>query len=524
MYWYQRHRNPRSDDIWEKMLGAAHATDPELAQWMEDNAPTLKQMVADKISASETPDIPVYTEMESVARPPRSEIRREDMPLEEVAEDYVVVTRPTVETLEGAKAWVREAAQMLAELPVPREPTNIIGYEGRTPIHDGIGLSGSTAGPIRKFAAMLPQDGDEDLPIDVYRAALEYLRSHSRSQLNRASFDEALDIISSEDAALDIEAAKDLLKSGVLGFSSKGGSTTEGGWEINDAGEISIDKEYKRNFKVSHDAIQRGTGLNKGQDYYFKKMGYDDWRLVVRPHALETFLSWFQQGYPHLTATIYPYLEELTAPPEGQQGVTAIPWELDTDQFRLLLDVSKANWQANNFAYEFNQIPKWVRRDDGIYWSNISLEDLPAFRALLAEKRGAFWEALLEEVDANIDEWMSHKASLKQTKEEGYAPGGRWKRLPNNKFVVRTDYLQKIRGFKNTYPGGDQPIRFEVSEKRMPKLADALRPHHPRLAEAITRAFGGVAQIGEDLRRRDLPLVDHRQASLAVNQETGGNL
>jgi SNF2 family DNA or RNA helicase len=63
----------------------------------------------------------------------------------------------------------------------------------------------------------------------------------------------------------------------------------------------------------------------------------------------------------------------------------------------------------------------------------------------------------------------------------------------------------KLGGFEKTNVGG---WHFEGPTKNVPKFADALKPYFPRLAEALSRAFGGIAEVMDEEREKCAPLLD----------------
>ena len=165
-----------------------------------------------------------------------------------------------------------------------------------------------------------------------------------------------------------------------------------------------------------------------------------------------------------------------------------------------------------------NNIPKW-ESINGKYWSKISLDNLEEVRRLVEGKatagpqsQRAAYRRILLTIDQNIKDWLSiGLGSLQQDEAGGIAGGGRWWR-EGNMVVVETWYINKNQiggSFRARYTKGvEYPLRFRVKPERIPMLADEIRPHYPRLAEAMTRAFGGVASIADEEREYCEPLID----------------
>tara|TARA_R110000824_G_scaffold93519_5_gene226102 strand:+ start:10635 stop:14291 length:3657 start_codon:yes stop_codon:yes gene_type:complete len=469
------------------MYTAALETDPQLAAWMKKREPAVKELATTKIKAKR---------------------RRQKAPeKEDVGFVGAVQVLATPMELEEAKAWVVDAAAELAAKPPPTPQQK-----------DDTGLSGATNAPIRAFLRLV---SDPDLPTDAFLGAAEYLRLHSRTQLDTEEYKRALQTLK-QFSASSAKDAQRLLVGGTLFVGEKGAQVDEGNWKLRSDYSVGFQTERKQDFKLSNVALEN-AGFVKGEDFFWDRSG-GGFTLVVFPHALPDFLEFLSRGWPDLATTVRPYVPSIIAKadvePVERESLEEeeIPFAFEPDKFRVLLDVGKAGMRANDIARALNNIPKW-ENINGLYWSKISLDDLEEVRELVKGKAEAgpraarpAYQRILNTIDAHIEEWLAvGLASLQQDEDYGIAGGGRW-RKEGDRVLVETWFIPKNQlggPFRSRYrKGHEYPLLFKVRTSKIPQLADEIRPHFPRLAEAMTRAFGGVASISVEEREYCEPLID----------------
>jgi len=452
------------------------------------------------------------------------------------------VSAPTAWTVDTARQWVRDTVDFMLTMPLVSDPANWIG-EGKNRRGDQPGLNGSTEGPILAFKEYM---ADPNLPNEFYFGAVSTLGLHKNTQLNPEDWQEAFNALKNVSSVTE-EQARTLIHAEVEEINTtpgeQGAVTREGKWKKRGGNyDFEFGQKQDRNKRISTKALSQ-AGFVKGRDYDWD-VGYEDgkkyFRLRVYPHALERFLVFLSDRYPTLATTAKPYLEEAKQEAEERQeaeeieavekavevsgnadkGVAGgIDYVWDKDQFRIVFNLEKAGIHGKGFVDEVRQAggnANFGRIDNswqGYVNTNALNDFIPALR-----KMGPRWQTFADVFEQYTPEWSAIKAELVQSREGGSAEGGRWKLFPNynkrNKTAagreavkVYLDYLMPeekdllgLGAFK--LKKGMGGWGYILKPSKIPTFADAIRPKFPRLAEALNRAYGGIAQAMDEEREK----------------------
>lgn len=431
----------------------------------------------------------------------------------------VVVAEGAAWSLDHAIEWINERARALVDTTV---------FEGAKMIKDETGASGATFTPLSNYLSM-----GANAPLEVHSDALELLRVHSRAQMDRAEFDQAHAAIRAamQAAGLEMppEGSRPYIPHGQRAERLKGG----GAYNLNrDRGEIEVT-----------------TGANRAVGNLLRQLGPDvasyraparsDFTIVVQPGRAEEFAAGMRGiGFTELADaidTLAPYWRRVlgtakhTPAAVAADARSAAAGTVNAERTRWV-------WDAANFAIRLygprktldvvRQVPqgRMVKDENAASFADAYYVAIPTNPALLADALTALegiYPLTAAAMGAFTSEWSGVRSSLKQSREEGTSDdGGRWKLIsvprsmaPGSGVIeylrVWTPFLKdkegnQIRWWRtvpsadNRQRDGDRAWSVQVQVKRAGDLVEALRPHMPRLAEAISRAFGGVAGVVDE--------------------------
>jgi superfamily II DNA or RNA helicase len=222
--------------------------------------------------------------------------------------------------------------------------------------------------------------------------------------------------------------------------------------------------------------------------------------------------------------------------PPGQGTVQGVRYVWDKERFRILWFPSgrALDWSAATFGPSagYDRLTGADGRTQG-YASTLSVDPKKLAEAVtFARSRGHY--AFADAVEANAATWSAARSSLEQSRDAGTAEGGRWKvqtvtsRVRDPKTRLFVDKEQKwihiwlnrvsrdlwgmLRPWNKDLTFDGAGWRYVVNEKGLRAFLDLIRSEVPRLAEAMTRAYGGVATVMDSEVERCEPLVALSQA------------
>lgn len=431
-------------------------------------------------------------------------------------------------TLDRAIAWMQDAAHGLIDTTV---------FDQGAMVKDDYGASGSTYEPLKNYVATGP-----DAPLAVHADALELLRVHSRGQLRRDDFDRAYAAVERAMHA----AGKTMPREGVRTYihdpvHAKG---------LKGGGAYALDRTRKQitvetgPSKAVAQALR--TVLRGKANYRAPYAG--DFTIVVQPDAVEAVADEFDRlKYTELADAmrkLAPYWRKELGVREpdaveaerrveqaaqestnsAERGVVAAEdtrWTWEPDAFRVrvygphrAIDVAKQAGNGVAFATD-DSVPYTA---PGRYFVALPTRVELMDAALTGLAR--VYPATAAAMRPYVPTWTATRSSLKQDRESGRTEEGSWELVVRKKRttrgVVATEYIrlytlflrdpetgEAIRWWRSV-PGADaskhdgKRFSVEVPVKRVNKLVTVLRTYFPRLAEAISRAYGGVAGVVDE--------------------------
>jgi superfamily II DNA or RNA helicase len=306
-------RNPAildlgADELFEKILGAAKATDPELAEWLVEHEEAIVPLIASRQAKKR--------EREAAAAPKPAIVVPAPRP--RAATDW---------TPQDAAAWITNAMYQLAGLPPPFD-------EMGQPVPDDVGFSAATDKPGRRWLDHAKALGPENLAPEYLAAGIEILRPHSVTQLARDDFDQAEAAIGK---VTDIapEQARNLLYVAPGSTAKRGSAEGEGEWEAGSDGIRITKTPMRRGFVVSNKVLQ-AAGFSYAEVRVAKDQRTGDFYWFIRPDAAARFSAFIADHYPVLAAAILQHapvwVAQAPAPPPSPQAQTAQAPTLDPEK------------------------------------------------------------------------------------------------------------------------------------------------------------------------------------------------
>ena len=431
-------------------------------------------------------------------------------------------------TLDHAIAWMQNAARGLID-------TTVI-IEGKM-AKDDYGASGSTFEPLKNYVATGP-----DAPLAVHADALELLRVHSRGQLRRDDFDRAYEAVERAMRAagkpMPREGVRTYIHDPVHAKGLKGG----GAYAFDRARkQITVETGPSKAVAQALRTVLRGKA-----NYRAPYAG--DFTIVVQPDAVEAVADEFERLKfteladamrklaPHWRKELgvrEPDAVEAERRVEqaaqestnsAERGVVAAEgtrWVWEPDAFRVRLygpirsiDVAKRAGNGVTFASD-DTLPY---ADPNRYFT--ALPTRPELMDTALTGLARVYPATAAAMRPYVPTWTATRSSLKQDRESGRTEEGSWELITRKKRttrgVVAVEYLriytlflrdpetgEAIKWWRSV-PGADpskhdgKRFSVEVPVKRVNKLVTVLRNYFPRLAEAISRAYGGVAGVVDE--------------------------
>jgi SWI/SNF-related matrix-associated actin-dependent regulator 1 of chromatin subfamily A len=430
-----------------------------------------------------------------------------------------------------AKDWIVQAAKYLTAMPSVNEDDNYVTDASGRKHGDQVGLSPQTDGPVRSFVDAYDDLGEE-LPSSYFLAAASYLRLHAGSegedgQLNNAEWSEAFDALKNV-VSEDSEDTRLLLKADVQRIAADGASTREGYWNEwkSPRGNtlVRVKAGRKQGVKLTTQLL-RAAGLTPYEDFQWDK---DTWEIIVQPDALPKFIAAIEEHWPTLAATMRTYTppEPVEAQDEDEDededetslthGIIAgLTYQWDRENFRIIFGLQEAGIHGKGWSDRITQLGgrAGFKLIDGSYQGIVNTNALDGFMVAL-EKMGPQWAKVLAVVEQYAPEWAAEKAELKQSREEGRAEGGSWRLLPGKRERVKiyTDFIspeqKRTLGLRYKVSNEDGRWGYIRPVAKVPEFADTIRPLFPRLAEALSRAYGGINRLMDEDVVRCAPLID----------------
>jgi superfamily II DNA or RNA helicase len=485
---------------------------PKLQAWIAKRRPVLLQVIA-KIQAEKAGKV----QAENATHAPAM--------LATQAPARMLAASERV-TFAEALDWLHAAARQIAAATRYDERTGAM-------IQDETGASYATHAALGNY-----QGVDASAPIQTHLAALEAARTHSHTQLDREDFERAAEAIQAEARARGIDPADvgSLPKVYHAKESVKSGLSDGSRYKFDEAKrELDVRLPYRKQGPSANDLL-RQAGIPREAYRWFAGPGetYKSW--------LNVDISWagriadaLSEEYPELAAAIRQNLSAWAGAGAGaveragtqtpQASLQAFPWEWDAKNYRLLVDFSPhfTKGIAQDYGVGFTEHNgRWV-----VY---VVRDLLTPFLARLEVAKDPKFRATADVLAPHVAGWLAEVGSLKQTKESGQESGGSWSQpVPGGPVEVEVtflprdvwDELRKRRGWSFQKLGYRKV--WVVAEKNVPKFADILRKHEPlaRLAEALNRAFGGVAQVTDKTeKQRAQTLGDFNRATVPADVQT----
>ena len=427
-------------------------------------------------------------------------------------------------SLDEAIAWMQEAAEALVGQTV---------FEDGKMVKDDTGASGSTFAPLTNYAAM-----GADAPLNVHADALELLRVHSHQQLDRRAFERAYAAV--ERAMHD--AGMKMPREGVRTYVFDPNKATA----LKGGGRYRLDRENKQivvdvGYNANLVKDMRAGALNgiaryrdaKNKDYtlIIDPSRTADFARVVRKHGFSELAAAVDQlgGYWRKSLGIREPGSANTAE-AGAVPADATRWRWDPDAFRVRVYVPR---KTVDVAREAGSTVSIGSDPEAPYAERyfVALPTRPELMAKALDALARVYPATVEAMRPFAPTWTAARSALKQSREAGRTEEGEWqlfrREKKTTKGIVATEFLRvypsiylrdpyygdELRWW-STVPSADarkhdgRRRSVEINVKYVGKLVDAMREHFPRLAEAISRSFGGVAGVVDEEAERCAPLID----------------
>jgi hypothetical protein len=228
-----------------------------------------------------------------------------------------------------------------------------------------------------------------------------------------------------------------------------------------------------------------------------------------------------------------------TAQPESGTSPENVAWRWEKEAFRvrfLFPKPAKALLTSGNvdFAWDVKSKGTDTPCPKGSstacdYWMAVPVTGLGPLPAAIK----ADYPVTARIVEALSPTWASTRAAMKQDATSGATEEGSWVTLPSGTVQLRTMYKADARGWEKkikavvTLSKDEKGWYHSFQAKRVMLVTDALRAYYPKLAEALNRAFGGIARIHAaeepDLAAKCDPLTDMSTAKdpASVKSEVG---
>lgn len=425
-------------------------------------------------------------------------------------------------TYEQAIEWAHQVAQQLVS------DTHYLPSGAME--EDFVGASGATIGPLKNYLST-----PADAPPEVHLAALKILRIHSKTQLDSDTFDEAIAAIQKR-AGADAKPVKRIYH---YKESVKSGLTDGTHYVyVPERKEVRVYLPYRTSGKKGWELLRDG-GIERGITRFDYGPGTNgkNWLVVPLGHVdavgralapdypeaaaalVQNAVSWGAQvgiadGPRTQTdrqvvegSNVHQFPATQNTPQAGSVEGFRYVWE--EPQFRIILAIPQRLGRSIDFArHFFPTAGTSMTKDWHIVIPTTVIE-------VAATAMANDFPQLTATLRRFLPVWTATKAELRQTQEEGVAEGGQW-RVHKDVLYVKTGYIQAK--WWNTVPRArlirNAPFLnfpewvIQVPIKNALKLAHAARPHFPRLAEALTRTFGGVARVFEEEADVCAPLLD----------------
>lgn len=422
-------------------------------------------------------------------------------------------------SLDRAIEWINERARSLVDTTV---------FEGDKMIKDETGASGSTFTPLQNYLSM-----GVDAPLPVHSDALELLRVHSRAQMDRAEFDHAYAAVRAAMRAEGLEMAPEGSRPYIPHGQRAERLTGGGAYNLNTArGEI----EITTGKSVAVASLIRRLGRDVVR---YRAPTQGDFTIIVEPSRAEEFAAGLRTiKFTELADTIdtlAPYWRRTLGTPAAAPVVHAADAQ-SAEAGTVRAERTRWVWDPAAFTIRLygperavnvvRRLPHGkAERDPAAASFEESYYVAIPTRAEMLDSTltalAAVYPQTAAAMRAFMPAWTAVRSALKQSREEGTSDdGGRWKLIavprsmaPGSDVIeylrVWTPYLKdgdgnQIRWWRtvpsadNRQRDGERAWSVQVQVKRVGKLVEALRPHMPRLAEAISRAFGGVAGVVDE--------------------------
>lgn len=436
----------------------------------------------------------------------------------------VVQRAPSPVSFEEAVDWLRQAAQQLV---------GATHFEGGKMIQDDMGASMATLGPLRNYLS-----AEVDADPSMHLAALNAVQLHSHTQLDREAFQAVRDAIKAQfpqaQPARRIYAGRKSVKSGL-----------EDGTHFEfDGRTVAVFIPFSREGKRASVLLQEG-GVPRSAYQWDKRGGnYPQW-LLFRPTDAASIADALDPQYPEAAAAIRQNLPawqreagvpvqgrsvgpQPTQPPQPPQPTTFNPdagtiegwtYRWVPDKFRIDLIPPRGAFSERATDFARAHFPtagtQVVNFGDYVYGFSIPAPNVPLVSAGLRP----MFPAVSAVLDAMFPTWVAVKAELRQTKEHGTAEGGEWRFVAGPQGKKGTLYLKtswvgkwwaRIGVSVRRGGGGFPPSEWVVAvpESKILRAVDSFREQLPRLAEALTRTFGGIARVFEEEDEVCAPLID----------------
>lgn len=525
------------------VLALVRVARPDLAIWIAENRGLVERVAAEAIYEGRE----AHAEAQERGRRAAAQAAA---PAARQVHHAPVVRGAGAMSYDGALAWARQAAEELVENT---------HFDQKGMIPDAQGASVATYGALRNYAS-IPASLLDDTPVDVHLAALRALALHTgakgtdRGQLDKGEWRAAYAAVTHRfEQERNADAPPESAPSRIFPTAKSAKSGLEDGthYALGDDGSVGLGfPAYKRGGPQVNDLLA-AAGLKKYADFRWEKRrsaegSSESWWLVVEPAALDRVAAAVAEHYPVLAAALRqnipiwraavaksgrapaagaapaaPPVDPSTLSPE-RGSVPGMRWEWTPGTFEvhLLFEKSaKALLAGAGVAFS------WATRDKRTgeaasrgtpnehieWWVKVPTTQLDGLARATMPLPAAHAAVL-----ALGPTWGATRSALKQTREEGVTEEGSWRTLPNGTVQLYTVYKADAQGWQKGAIGavvrmakdGNGKWYFSFNEKRAIMVADALRAHYPRLAEALARSFGGVARtIDEEAAKCD-PLVD----------------
>lgn len=288
-------------------------------------------------------------------------------------------------------------------------------------------------------------------------------------------------------------------------------------WQASD-NVISFSLPMRRSGVTANDLLNKAN-LQKHTHYAWRKDQKATWWLQVPVQHARIVLEALKSEYPDLYAAgmnAVPVWEtrapqpQAIAQPEQEAPVEVNPrqgqafgvswdWNPDNDKYKVALLYNTyftPILRRAGVSFDFDR-----RGNNGeIWWFKTPVTQVA--RAIEVMGNTKFEKFARENL---IPAWTEVKSALKQSKEIGETEEGSW-RLNDGQVELFTMYKPSAVGWQPSFVEGrriDGKFFWLFPESKARKVAKALESHYPRLAEALYRAFGGIATMAETQEEED---------------------